>query len=84
MALFQPWHDIDWLDQTAHAVAGLCIVLVASFFLPVWAGALIAGTFAVARELIQHPWQCRAGCRTDLVFWALGIGLGVGLAVLIA
>jgi len=74
MQIFQPWHDIDRLDQVAHVCAGFILVAVMFLFLPIHWAVAVAGSlaFAVARECWQHPWTCHAGCRTDLLFWTIG------------
>lgn len=77
--MFQPWSDIDWLDQAAHLLAGSAIVLVAGFLLPWWAGVGVSMGLAIGREQWQHWGQCQAGCRTDLAFWGLGSILGAGI-----
>jgi hypothetical protein len=70
--------DMNWLDQLAHAVAGIAIASVVGVFTSWWVGLAAAMGFAVVREFIQHPWQCRAGCLIDLAFWFLGAGLAAG------
>lgn len=70
--IVQRWQDMDWLDQALHVVAGAAIVAVSMLLIPWWAAVLLSLTVAIVRELIQHPWHCHEGCRTDLVFWTLG------------
>jgi hypothetical protein len=77
--MLQAWHDIDWLDQLAHVIAGVLLTILL-MYLSDWSYGWIMGVIlvgAMIREQIQHPGVCHAGCRTDLVFWALGCGLPI-------
>lgn len=80
--MFQPWHEIDWLDQALHAMAGAAIVGLSLFVMPWYWGLAVSMGVAVGRESWQHPGLCHAGCRTDLVCWLLG-SLVVPLGIVI-
>ncbi len=83
-------NNINWkketLDQFAHFIAGVIpVVLFAYLGLNIYLSAAIVFLFAVLREIKQRldrkdKWySCNWGCRLDLVFWFLGINLGVVL-----
>jgi hypothetical protein len=51
-----------------------------SINVPLWLAASLTMGFAVCREVLyQHPGQCGAGCRTDLLGWTSGILIGGAL-----
>lgn len=70
-------------DQSLHFSIGFAITAVLSLFIPIWAAALAVIIGAVIREKLQHRdkkwWQLGNGSMLDLLFWALGTGLAVGL-----
>lgn len=70
---------MNWLDQTLHFIIGLLIVSGLMFVVPWYAAVFVSLLGATAREMLQHPWACHDGCRTDLLFWALGSLVGVVL-----
>lgn len=70
--MFQPAHDINWIDQSGHLIAGAMIVGLSLALVPWYWAVLISLVAAVGREQWQHPLACHAGCRTDLLFWTLG------------
>lgn len=71
-------------DQLAHFAAGLIPVLLFSYFgMNIYLAAAIVFLFAVGREIKQRldkkdKWySCGWGCRLDLVFWFIGINVGI-------
>lgn len=70
--ILQRLQDINWRDQVLHALAGAAIVALTMIFIPWWIGVVVSMAVAVTREMFQHPWYCREGCRTDLLFWMSG------------
>lgn len=74
-------------DQSAHFGVGFSAVMFMVFFMSVnvIVAALITVCIAIGREAWQRikkgdKWyDCGPGCRLDLIFWALGIGLAVAL-----
>lgn len=81
--IFEPWNDIDWLDQALHILAGFVIASWVTYFVSWWFGILTAMTVAVVREQIQHLGECHQGCRTDLLFWGVGSIGGAGMVLLL-
>ena len=71
------WKEV--LDQFLHALVGGLIVFVFSFVIPLALAAFASMTIGILREIRQRLkvglrwWQCGAGCRLDLLFWAIGI-----------
>ncbi|WP_299074966.1 hypothetical protein [uncultured Paraglaciecola sp.] len=70
-------------DQSLHFVAGFGITWLLSLFMPVIAAALSVMSGAVLREKLQHRdkklFELGKGSMLDLMFWALGISLAIGL-----
>lgn len=81
--MFQAWADIDWTDQLAHLLAGCAIAFSIGYLASWWVGLIVSMAVAGMREYWQHPGQCQAGCRTDLVFWAGGSLIAVPILWLI-
>lgn len=77
--MFQPWPDLDWLDQSLHVIAGASIVGLSLFVMEWYWGVLLSMGVAMGREQWQHPLACHAGCRTDLAFWLGGSLLAAGV-----
>ena len=73
----------ELIDQSLHFSIGFILVVVLSFFIPVVWAAIAVMVAALIREKLQHRdktiWQLGAGSMLDLLFWALGTGLAVGL-----
>lgn len=77
--MFQPWSDINWLDQILHALVGGVIVGLSLLVVDWYWAVLLSMAVAVGREQWQHPGVCQAGCRTDLAFWLGGSLLAAGV-----
>ena len=69
----------ELIDQSAHFTIGLVATLLLSMIMPVYAAAPLVLLAAWGREVYQrlmkgHHWyDCKAGCRLDMLFWTLGI-----------
>lgn len=70
--IFEPLHSVVWLDQLAHFLVGLILATIGVYFFHPLIAIIITMLIAGIREMIQHPLQCHAGCRTDLLFWLMG------------
>ena len=70
------------IDQSAHFVIGLILVVVYSFVFSIMASMLATFVIVYSREIFQRidngdPWyECKDGCKLDLLFWGLGIVVG--------
>jgi len=77
----------NYIDQPAHFIVALVLVIVFSFITSLWMAAIISAMTGLMREIYQRYDQNRVwydfgtGSRMDLVFWALGTIAGV-LAIL--
>ncbi len=76
----------ELIDQSAHFAIGAAATIALYFVWDnIWIAALIVAVVAVGREIYQrlkkgNKWNdCGPGCMLDLLFWALGISLTVGL-----
>lgn len=73
------------VDQSAHFLAGFVATFLISMWINMFAAGLIVMVFAVCREIYQRVstgrlwYQCYWGCKLDLLFWALGIAVAVGI-----
>jgi len=73
----------ELIDQTAHFVAGLIATLLIAMLINVIYAAVIVMVFATLREIKKRldrkdVWHgCAWGCRMDLIFWAIGIGVAI-------
>lgn len=81
--LFQHIDDIDWLDQVAHVLVGCAITFTVGYVVSWWVGLIVSMAVSVIREYWQHPGQCQAGCRTDIMFWLGGSLIAVPILWLI-
>ncbi len=70
--VFETLDEIVWRDQFAHFAAGLLIAAVLQVWIHPSLAVIVSVVAAAVREMVQHPRQCGAGCRTDLAFWTLG------------
>jgi hypothetical protein len=77
----------EFIDQPAHFIVALVLVILFSFITSLWMAAIISAMTGLMREIYQRYDQNRVwydfgtGSRMDLVFWALGTIAGV-LAIL--
>ena len=77
----------NYIDQPAHFIVALVLVILFSFITSLWMAAIISAMTGLMREIYQRYDQNRVwydfgtGSRMDLVFWALGTIVGV-LAIL--
>jgi hypothetical protein len=77
----------NYIDQPAHFIVALVLVILFSFITSLWMAAIISAMTGLMREIYQRYDQNRVwydfgtGSRMDLVFWALGTIAGV-LAIL--
>jgi hypothetical protein len=77
----------EFIDQPAHFIVALVLVILFSFITSLWMAAIISAMTGLMREIYQRYDQNRvwydfgSGSRMDLVFWALGTIAGV-LAIL--
>ncbi len=77
----------NYIDQPAHFIVALVLVIIFSFITSLWMAAIISAMTGLMREIYQRYDQNRVwydfgtGSRMDLVFWALGTIAGV-LAIL--
>ncbi len=75
-------------DQSAHFVIGLILVVVYSFVFSILSSMLATFVIVYSREIFQRidngdPWyECKDGCKLDLLFWGLGIVVGSFVAVM--
>ena len=77
----------NYIDQPAHFIVALVLVVLFSFITSLWMAAIISAMTGLMREIYQRYDQNRVwydfgtGSRLDLLFWALGTIAGV-LAIL--
>jgi hypothetical protein len=77
----------EFIDQPAHFIVALVLVILFSFITSLWMAAIISAMTGLVREIYQRYDQNRVwydfgtGSRMDLAFWALGTIAGV-LAIL--
>ena len=74
------------IDQSAHFGVGLVLVVIFSFVFSVVTSCFLVLGIAWGREVMQRvqnndPWyECKSGCRLDMLFWVLGIAVGFFVA----
>jgi hypothetical protein len=75
----------NYIDQPAHFIVALVLVILFSFITALWMAALISAMTGLVREIYQRYDQDRAwsdfgaGSRLDLIFWGLGTAAGVAI-----
>ena len=72
----------EFVDQPAHFVIALFLVVLFSFITALWMSVIISATTGLMREIYQRYNEDRlwydfgAGSRLDLIFWGLGTTTG--------
>jgi hypothetical protein len=72
----------EFVDQPAHFVIALFLVVLFSFITALWMSVIISATTGLMREIYQRYNEDRlwydfgAGSRLDLIFWGLGTATG--------
>ena len=75
----------NYIDQPAHLIVALVLVVGFSFITSLWMAAIISAMTGIIREIYQRYNEDRAwydfgpGSRLDLIFWALGTAAGVAI-----
>jgi hypothetical protein len=78
----------DFIDQPAHFIVALVLVVLFSFITALWMAALISAMTGLMREIYQRYDEDRAwydfgpGSRLDLIFWGLGTAAGILIMIL--
>ena len=73
----------EFIDQPAHFIVALVLVIIFSFITSLWMAAIISAMTGLVREIYQRYDEDRVwydfgtGSRMDLAFWALGTIAGV-------
>ena len=73
----------NYIDQPAHFIVALVLVIIFSLITSLWMAAIISAMTGLVREVYQRYDQNRVwydfgtGSRMDLAFWALGTITGV-------
>lgn len=80
----------EFIDQLAHFAAGLIPLIIFTLLgMNVFLAAFIIMAFAIGREIKQRldrkdKWySCGWGCRLDLLFWLLGVIVGIVIYYLV-
>lgn len=72
----------EFIDQPLHVALGISLVMLLAFPVHLYISVPIALALLLIREILQRLragmkwWDCRGGCRLDLVFGSLGILIG--------
>jgi hypothetical protein len=75
----------EFIDQPAHFIVALVLVIGFSFITSLWMAAIISAMTGLMREIYQRYDEDRAwydfgpGSRLDLIFWFLGTAIGVAI-----
>ena len=75
----------EFIDQLAHFVVALVLVVLFSFITALWMAVIISATTGLMREIYQRYNEDRLwydfgkGSRLDLIFWGLGTVAGFAL-----
>jgi hypothetical protein len=78
----------EFIDQPAHFIVALVLVVLFSFITSLWMAAIISAMTGLVREIYQRYDEDRAwydfgpGSRLDLIFWGLGTAAGVAIMIL--
>ena len=75
----------EFIDQLAHFIVALVLVVLFSFITSLWMAAIISAMTGLVREIYQRYdgdrvwYDFGLGSRLDLTFWALGTIAGVAI-----
>ena len=75
----------EFIDQPAHFIVALVLVILFSFITSLWMAAIISAVTGLVREIYQRYDEDRVwydfgpGSRLDLIFWFLGTAIGVAI-----
>jgi hypothetical protein len=78
----------EFIDQPAHFIVALVLVILFSFITSLWMAAIISAVTGLVREIYQRYDEDRAwydfgpGSRLDLIFWGLGTAAGILIMIL--
>jgi hypothetical protein len=78
----------NYIDQPAHFIVALVLVILFSFITSLWMAAIISAVTGLVREIYQRYDEDRAwydfgpGSRLDLLFWGLGTAAGILIMIL--
>ena len=78
----------NYIDQPAHFIVALVLVVLFSFITALWMAAIISAMTGLMREIYQRYDEDRAwydfgsGSRLDLIFWGLGTAAGILIMIL--
>ena len=78
----------EFIDQPAHFIVALVLVVLFSFITSLWMAAIISAMTGFMREIYQRYDEDRAwydfgpGSRLDLIFWGLGTAAGILIMIL--
>jgi hypothetical protein len=78
----------NYIDQPAHFIVALVLVVLFSFITALWMAAIISAMTGLMREIYQRYDEDRAwydfgqGSRLDLIFWGLGTAAGILMMIL--
>ena len=78
----------EFIDQPAHFIVALVLVILFSFITSLWMAALISAVTGLVREIYQRYDEDRAwhdfgpGSRLDLLVWGLGTAAGILIMIL--
>ena len=78
----------NYIDQPAHLIVALVLVVGFSFITSLWMAAIISAMTGIIREIYQRYNEDRAwydfgpGSRLDLLFWGIGTAAGILIMIL--
>jgi hypothetical protein len=78
----------NYIDQPAHFIVALVLVVLFSFITSLWMAGIISAMTGLMREIYQRYDEDRAwydfgpGSRLDLLFWGIGTAAGILIMIL--
>jgi hypothetical protein len=78
----------NYIDQPAHFIVALVLVVLFSFITALWMAGIISAMTGLMREIYQRYDEDRAwydfgpGSRLDLLFWGIGTAAGILIMIL--